>query len=282
MKYTKIFAAIICTVVGLSCTTAEAKTVTFAQASDIHYSINASDSTRPIANAPKALKGFVDRVNEKNYDFVMFLGDSIDKSNEKNLTGFLNIVNGINKPYYMVIGNHDAHKISGLTKDEYLAIVSKYNENQKEAKASYYFYPTPEIVALVVDGATSGMPSAHGVFTPKTLKWVDEVLTKNKDKKAIIFQHFPMVEPFENPSHTIMDKSDYESVLNRHDNILLISSGHFHKEAVYKDNRGIYHISAPALFDVPYYFQEVIIKYDKKPFQKPCNFTINGNEHYAI
>lgn len=259
-----------------------AKTINFAIASDVHYSSIKETENRKFTNGSKALNGFIDRVNENNYDFIVFNGDNIDKSNAENLTGFLKDIQNIKKPYYLVIGNHDAHKISGLTKDEYLKIVSKYNKNQKKAKTSYYFYPTPEVVAIVLDNVSSGMPSTHGMFNDKTLKFLDETLTKNKDKKAIIFQHVPYMEPYENPSHDIMNKPEYEAVIKRYDNILAVCSGHYHKEFVQKDYRGVYHISAPALYEAPYYYYEIQVKYDKKPFSKADNFKIDGTAKPAI
>lgn len=280
MKIFKLLLLLTIFITGSLC--ANAKTIKFAIASDIHYSTNPSDSQRQISNAPKALQGFIRRVNENKYDFVVFLGDNIDKSNETNLLGFFKTIKDIKTPYYMVLGNHDVHKISGMTKTEFLEIVSKNNKNQKKAQGSYYFYPTPDVIAIVLDGASAGMPSKHGIFTQKTLTWFDEVLTKNKDKKAIVFQHFPYLEPFDNPSHEILEKNDYRAVINRHDNILMICSGHYHKASVTRDENGIYHISAPALFMPSYYYHEVNVSYDKKPFGKAKNFTIDGTQKPAI
>lgn len=81
-------------------------------------------------------------------------------------------------------GNHDTHKISGLTKEEYAKIVHEYNKTQKKAATSYYFYPSADIIAIVLDNVSSGMPSTHGMYNDKTLKFLDETLSKNKNKKS--------------------------------------------------------------------------------------------------
>lgn len=267
----------------LSAVCTDAKTIRFAVASDIHYSpIKYEDSARDISNAAKALGGFVNRVNENNYDYVIFLGDSIDKSKPESLLGFFKTIKNLNTPYYMVLGNHDVHKVSGMTKQEFLDIVSKHNPNQKKAQGSYYFYPTPDVVVIILDGASSGMPSSHGIFNQETLKWFDETLTKNKDKTAIVFQHFPYVPPFDSPTHEILEKNEYRAVINRHDNIFMICSGHYHKESVHKDEKGVYHISAPALFIPPYDYQEIDVSYDKKPFEKAKNFSLDGRQKPSI
>ena len=259
-----------------------AKEINFAVASDIHYTVNTESGSGKYANSTKALRGFVDRVNENDYDFVIFLGDNIDKSKSQNLKGFLNIVRHINSPYYLVMGNHDVHKISGLSKEEYLKIVSKNNRYQKKTQGSYYFYPTRDVIVIVLDGVSSGMPSEHGIFSEKTLRWLDSVLEKNKNKKALIFQHVPYKEPYYSPEKEILDKNEYAAVIRRYDNIIMICSGHYHKEFAKKDEKDVYHISAPAMFEAPYYYLDMQIKYKKFPFMKAKDFVVDGNAKPAI
>ena len=84
-----------------------AKDLKFAQIADVHYNL---DET---SNSKQSLKCAIDELNKMNdLDFVVFLGDNIEKSNKESLKSFLNIVNSLNKPYYLVLGNQDAHKIS--------------------------------------------------------------------------------------------------------------------------------------------------------------------------
>ncbi|UKI42183.1 MAG: metallophosphoesterase [Candidatus Melainabacteria bacterium] len=93
----------------------------------------------------KSLKWAIDELNKMNdLDFVVFLGDNIEKSNKESLKSFLNIVNSLNKPYYLVLGNQDAHKIAGITKDEYIDVVLNYNKNQKAFSSNYMFIPKKE------------------------------------------------------------------------------------------------------------------------------------------
>lgn len=285
MKSIKVFFNIIFVVIAFfaGIDSAIAKTINFAVASDVHYSSkDFQDSGREIAKAPKALKGFVDRVNEKNYDFVIFLGDNIDKSKKDDLNGFFKAIKRMKTPYYIVMGNHDVHKISGMEKKEFLEIVSENNKRQRKAQGSYYFYPTSDVIVVVLDSVSSGMPSSHGIFTQKTLVWLDEVLTKNKNKEAIIFQHVPYMTPYEDPSHEILAKNDYRAVLSRHNNILAVFGGHYHKESFQKDHNNVMHISAPALYIPPYYYLDITVNYDKMPLQKARNFKIDGTALPAI
>lgn len=255
------------------------KTITFAVASDINYSASEQDKT---SDGVKALKGFVDRVNESEYDFVVFAGDNISKSNAQNIIGFLNEIKRISVPYYLVMGNQDVHKISGLSKSNYLKIISEENKYQKNCESSYYFYPTKEIMLIVLDGVSSGMPSNHGVFTANTLKWLDSILLKNMNKKVIVFQHVPYVEPYEKKGYSMLNKQDYYATIKRHKNIMMIVAGHYGQAYTMTDENGVLHLITPSLNKPPYYYYELKINYDKKLFSEPKNFEVDGVIKQAI
>lgn len=253
-----------------------AKTLNFAVASDVHYTQKGND------NAQKALNGFVTRMNENNYDFVIFLGDNIDKSKQENLESFLSVTKKIKSPYYFVLGDKDAHKISGIEKKDYLAQAAKTNRRQPKDKSSYYFQPDSQIMVVVLDNVSSGMPTTHGVFTQQTLLWLDEILTKNANKKVIIFQHVPYIQPYEKESHELLSPNDFRAVLSRHDNIISVISGHYHKEYSIKDAHKVTHINAPALYLEPYNYLEIKVDYDKPFLGKAKNFQITKVAKPAI
>ena len=255
-----------------------AKTINFAVASDIHYKTSNDSNTIQ----EKALNGFIDRVNENNYDFVIFLGDNIDKSKQKELESFLNKIKLIKTPYYLVMGNKDVHKISGLDKKDYLAIVSKHNKYQKKATNNYAFKPTSDVTVIVLDSVSSGMPTNHGIFSKTTLSWLDETLEKNKRKKVLIFQHVPYLPPYEKEGHSILEKQEYKAILSKHKNILGVISGHYHKEGFAYDGSGVGHYCAPALSESPFYYVDAQVKYTKPLIFKGRNFKIDGTVKPAI
>lgn len=256
----------------------QAKTLNFAIASDIHYKTSADGNTIQ----EKALNGFIDRVNENNYDFVIFLGDNIDKSKKKELESFLHKIKSIKSPYYLVMGNKDVHKISGLDKNDYLAIVSKQNKYQKRATNNYIFKPTTDITVIVLDSVSSGMPTNHGIFSAKTLSWLDNTLEKNKRKKVLIFQHVPYLPPYEKEGYDILEKQEYKAILSKHKNILAVISGHYHKEGFAYDGSNVAHYCAPALSEQPFYYVEGKIQYTKPLIFKGRNFKIDGIVKPAI
>lgn len=240
-----------------------AKDLKFAQIADVHYNL---DET---SNSKQSLKWAIDELNKMNdLDFVVFLGDNIEKSNKESLKSFLNIVNSLNKPYYLVLGNQDAHKISGITKDEYIDIVLNYNKNQKAFSSNYMFIPKKGMKCLVLDGVMPFMPSKHGQYTKETLEFAKNNLKKYKKDKFIIFQHFPIYEPFEEQALEIYEKDAYLELLKDFDNILLISSGHYHASKLTYDKKNVLHLSTESFAKEGHHFDIVEIKLKDRKTKK--------------
>lgn len=255
------------------------KSFKFAQITDVHYSSDGQTSSkRNLNDSGKNIEFAVDSMNKQDILFSIFLGDNIDKSNPKNLINFLKLTQSLNMPHYFILGNHDAYKLSGIPKVEYLDAVRLYNPYQKSKKGNFFFYPNKDCIAIVMDGAMPFMPSTHGTYIDDEVKWLDSVLTKNNDKMALIFQHFPLIPPTDNYSHTTLNPEKYLKLLKKHKNIVLISSGHFHAEKVTIDDNGIYHISVPTLLAPPNIYEVVEINYDKKLFKQPSNIKVNINK----
>ena len=241
-----------------------AKTITFAQVSDVHYSPDGKTmSSRNVEVSKKHLFFTITSLNKKNPMFTVFLGDQTDKSTEDSLNDFLGYTSKLKMPYYFVFGNHDAYKMSGVEKERYLEIVSKINPRQPKKQNYFVFKPNKDIACIVLDGSAKLVPSSHGYFQPEQLLWLDKQLKKNKNKIVFIFQHFPLITPHENKSHDVLEAYKYWYVLSRHKNVVLISSGHYHDEAFNVDKYGIRHISTTSLLNVPPEYDLVTVEYDK-------------------
>lgn len=252
------------------------KTFKFLQITDIHYSPDGNTaSTRNLSDSVKNFRFAAQSINRQDASFVVFLGDSIDKSEPSALLNFLRDTQDISIPRYFVIGNHDSYKLTGIPKEDYLKLVRLYNPYQKSQKPYYFFRPNKEILAVVMDGASDFAPSAHGIYTDEMITWLDKLLEKNKDKIVLIFQHFPLIQPEENYSHSTLNSDEYMKLLLKYPNIALISSGHYHAEKVTIDSNGIYHISAPSLIVRPNSYQSIKIDYDKNKKGAPTNVQVS-------
>lgn len=245
-----------------------AKDIKFVQITDSHFSSTAGDYTqRDVEHAGSVLEKTINDINSlKNVDFVVFSGDNIDKANSNDLKAFIKLANRLNPPYYIVIGNHEVFKSQKLDKKEYMKVVSKNSKCFHEKNANYVFIKNG-VVFLVVDGAKEVIPGPAGYYKKDTLKWLDKKLTTYAGDKVVIIQHFPVVEPYFNRTHTTYNVKDYEAVLKKHSNVIAIFSGHYHANGeCMKD--GIYHVSTPALVEEPHNYKIVeIVMPSKKDYK---------------
>lgn len=224
-----------------------AENIKFVQVTDAHMAKNSEYSQ-------KVLKATIDDINKQSdISFVVFTGDNINYAEEEDLKIFADIVKKLNIPYYIVIGNHDVYKTNGMSKTRYLQILRESNRFIRQKEPNYKF-SKKGFVFLIVDGAKEVIPGPAGYFKKDTLAWLDKTLTKNKRKTVVIFQHFPIEYP-EGASgrlktHKTYKVENYKDIVEKHDNILAIVSGHLHTNGENMKN-GIYHISTPSLLAMP-------------------------------
>lgn len=244
-----------------------AKELSFAQVSDVHFSLT--------DDYPAKFLYFLNAsISKKNPDFVVFLGDNVEKSREEDIIGFMQSVYSLKLPYYIALGNNDAHQLFGIEKNIYLDIVTTFNHNQKENEKDYYFKPNKDVICVVLDVTPDFAPSKHGEISDEQIAWLDKLLTKNPKKLFLIFHHCPLVPPRVEYQLSMLNAEKYREMLDKHSNVVLISSGHYHQEFISLDEKGIRHISAPAFEDVPHSYQMIKLIYDKRKFRLPKNIEI--------
>lgn len=229
---------------SITVTSCFAKSIKFAQVTDVHFKKHS-----------EALINIVKDINKSSdIDFVVFTGDNIGQANQKNLQLFLSVVKKLNKPYYLVLGNKDVSKLNNLDKKTYISMVRKVNKNQ--GKTSNYVFKRNDIVYLVVDGTKEIIPGVNGVYSDETIKWVDTQLTKYSFNKVVIFQHFPLANKPSNEFYYTYNTLPYLQMLSKHNNVIAVITGHYHKndEVMYN---GVYHITSPQASDGTYKIVEI-------------------------
>ena len=239
----------------------------FAQVSDVHYSLKNSQLEKYLYFLSLSLR-------KKQPDFVMFLGDNVDKSKEEDVIGFMRTIHAIRQPYYLVLGKTDAHSLNGIEKQVYLDIVTTFNRNQDDNKNYYYFKPNGDIVCVVLDDSSNFAPSNHGEIPDEQLKWLENLLLKYPKRLFLIFQHSPILPPRNEYKLSMLNSEKYQKLLNTYNNILLVSSGHYHQSSIQTDEKGIRHISAPAFKDMPHSYQMIKIIYNKDSYKSPKDVEI--------
>ena len=232
-----------------------AENIKFVQITDAHMAKNSEYSQ-------KVLKATVKDINKQSdIAFVVFTGDNINYAEEEDLKIFAKIVKKLNVPYYIVIGNHDVYKANGMSKTHYLQIMRESNHLIRQKTPNYKFTKNG-YVFLIVDGAKEVIPGPAGYFKKDTLAWLDKTLSRNKKKTVVIFQHFPIEYPDgasgRLKTHRTYKVESYKEIIDNHNNILAIISGHLHTNGENMKN-GIYHISSPSLLAMPHSYKIIDI-----------------------
>lgn len=228
-----------------------AETVKFIQVTDAHYRLDDPYRAEVLDAAVKTIN------KEKGVSFVMFTGDNIDKPDEKALVDFVNRVNKLRIPYYILIGNHDVYKNGGLSKTRYLEVVRENNFLFRQRKPNYVFKKNG-FVFIVADGAKEVIPGAVGYFKEDTMKWLTKQLNKYKRKNIVIFQHYPLVMVKDSHSHRVYNKDEYLELLDKQDNVVSVIAGHIHTNGEIMRN-GVYHITSPSLLNDPHSYKVITI-----------------------
>ena len=232
-----------------------ANVIKFAQVTDVHYD-NKSNYPREV------LKKTVEDINkQKDISFVVFTGDNISSPKPEYLKDFVKIIQKLDVPYYILIGNHDVFRSGGLSKEQYFEIIKEYSPFYRYKKPNYVFKKNG-FVFIVVDGAKEIIPGTVGYYREETLNWLEKQLKKHKKSPVVILQHYPIVEPKVLKSHETYKKEEYLKRLDKYDNVVAVISGHYHYNGENMRN-GVYHISSPTLLELPNYYKIIEISTTK-------------------
>ena len=235
----------------LAFNSAYANDIKFVQVTDTHYAMD-NDYSKEV------LEKTIEQINKlKDVAFVVFTGDNINRPLEDNLVNFVREANKLDVPYYLVFGDHDVYKNDGMSKADYIKIVKENNLFYKPSTPNYVIKKNG-FVFIVLDGAKEVIPGAVGYYKDSTLQWLDKQLTKYKKHPVVILQHYPIVEPKERKSHRVYKPERYFAVLDKHNNVIAIVSGHYHLNGEQMKD-GIYHISTPSLLNSPNYYKVIDI-----------------------
>ena len=109
----------------------------------------------------------------------------------------------------------------------YTNILSKNVRTHKKIDSPNYVFTQKNIVFIVADGSKEFIPTPIGYYREDTLLWLDEQLSKYKDKTVIILQHYPIVPPAKKETYYTHKADEYLQLLTEHKNVKAIVSGHF-------------------------------------------------------
>ncbi len=236
------------------CFSCLAKDLSLVHLTDIQVdSVKVDNKIRKFQNSFIRYKNAINLINKLNPDIVVFSGDMINSPRETDFKEFMLITKELKSTYYMALGNHDV-AVGGYTKKQIMNFLSMDRR--------FYYVTDGNYILIFMDGTTDKKITANGYFSKAELNFLDETLNQYKDKKAIIIQHFPIIEPFKSDSHKIQNQEEYLKVLDRHKNVIAVLTGHYHFSKLTMRNN-VAHITSPAMIEEPFGFRYLTFKEDK-------------------
>ncbi len=170
-------------------------------------------------NADNELESIVNSINDlEDVQFVVATGDITETGKNIEIETAKNILDKLNKPYYIIPGNHDTKwSESGCTK-----FIELWNDD----KFSFIQDSTLFI------GLNSGIPwrGGGGHIAPEHLLWLKDELSKSESGTDVyFFVHHPLNEEIDNWFKVTNILRDY--------NIKAVLHGHGHENKLYNFNK---------------------------------------------
>jgi predicted phosphodiesterase len=228
---------------GFACTSAPEE-IRFGVVADCQYCDCPAAGSRIYRQSPAKLQAAIDTFNMHELDFVVHLGDFIDREIESfdTLTG---IMARSQAPVYHVLGNHD-YSVADEQKERIPGIL--------HMPARYYAFECGAWKFLVVDGndlSFQGYPAAavpeeaqemlarlqqedrvnaynwNGGIGAKQMAWMEEELDKaqEQDQPVILFCHFPI---YPVNAHNLWNDDAVVQLIAEYDCVKAWMNGHNH------------------------------------------------------
>ncbi len=236
--------------------------------------MRSADVTGPFGSYPKSryyrqslakAKESVESFNKEDLEFVVHLGDLIDR-NIESYDKVLPILRGLKSKVYYALGNHDYE----VAKEDKPTIPSHLDMTSR-----YYSYSNQDWVFIVLDGnelsfygtsETDGFEAErdrvysslrekkkenihrwNGGMSKRQMQWLQDKLKSAcaSNEKALIFSHFPVYPP---GPYNLWNDSEIVEILEAHDCVEAYLNGHNH-EGNYAAKKGIHYLTLPAVVE---------------------------------
>ena len=214
--------------------------VSFGAVADLQYCDADPEFNRYFRNAPQKLSDAINVFNQRDLDFVINLGDTIDKA-WKSFDGILSYFRATRSQVYHVLGNHDYE-----VEDEFKSMVHERIDIKK-----YYDFSIKNWRFIVLDGneisTYANTEDSENYFTAKEylnqnkinsnfwngaigrdqISWfsgkIEESNTQNEN--VIVFCHFPI---YPGHRHNLLNDTEILDLISRYDCVKAWICGHNH------------------------------------------------------
>jgi len=243
----------------------------FAHITDLHLDVGGESNWQ---YREKSVPLFIETLRQivrlPKLNFVVFGGDQIHYGarDKESLSVFQEWTSQhLNMPYYILLGNTEVSPLTGVSKlgrEEYLKAWS--GKGLRPGNSSWAFNPVPGVRAIGFDVTVNGKP--HGLASMEGLKWLENELSENEQKKLIIvFTHQLLMPTTEKDNGLewgvwmVRNCEKVRNVLEQYPNVRLVVSGHHHASKVTTEGR-ITYVSDPAIVTYPCSFRSFSVTAD--------------------
>ncbi len=227
---------------------------------DIQYCDCDTHINRYYRKSLTKLQEAVDEFNQKDVDFVVNLGDMIDR-NYRSFEPVLRRLSGLNMPIYHVLGNHDfavdsnrlpqipntlgmKNRYYSLKKRNYRLIFLDGNDvstfgnapNTKEHALAL------EQLAHLKSKNAANAQDWNGGIGEAQFKWLENELTtaNENDEDVIILCHYPLFPA--GAAHNLWNDDQLKKLISKNSSIIAYFNGHQHKGG-YAYAKGIHYVN---------------------------------------
>ncbi len=233
----------------------------FGAIADCQYCQVKSKSIRKYSLSKKKLEECIAKFNRMNLEYVVHLGDFIDRGYE-NFDILLPIFNRLNCPKYHVLGNHDYSVADHLKKEVPAKLGMPANYYSYKVKGwryvvldgndvSFHAYPKgsseAKEAAVYYKANKVTSPRWNGALGSEQIAWLKRTLD-NAEKEAentIIFCHFPV---YPKDIHNLWNAEEVVALLEKYSCVKAYINGHNH-HGNYGVKNGIHYLTLKGMVD---------------------------------
>lgn len=197
---------IVITIIAL--TAIQANALKFTLLTDIHVTPGNKNEIH--------LKAAIEEINHNDSQFVILSGDLSNEGSDEQLYNVKSIIDKLNKPIYVIPGNHENNWSQSATKT--------FNDIWGEDK---FVFETDSLIFIAMNCGPF-MKMGDGHIKQEDLIWLEKELSSRctSGKKVVSINHYPLQDDLDN-------WQDYVSILQKYPTIIHIC-GHYHTYKKYK------------------------------------------------
>ena len=244
-----VLSLVLITTLGVYAFSFRNMTLDFVHISDTHITDRADTSYKALSSSKMLLSDMLDQVNNfKGLDFVLFTGDLVDSASYQNYESYYSVLSKLKYPSLNAFGNHDFY--GDMTKEQVLDIIKEHNRNYIFNDTYYALTPKTDYRIIILDSTIKNQNTSNGKLSEEQLRFLDNELAENTDKIVVIALHHPSVEPFVADDHALLNANEFNEILFKYKNPIVVLSGHYHAAKIRRIGNIVY-VSTPAMVTYP-------------------------------